>query len=88
MSLFFHFAKRTNQAEGCYQNFRLRDKLNYSGNSDRRRARGRKTATEQRGAEKKRTVRHREVKNGPIVNPSACSAEICYRAERIASNYA
>lgn len=32
-SLFFHFAKRTNQAEGCYQNFRLRDKLNYGGNS-------------------------------------------------------
>jgi len=32
--LFFHFAKRTNQAEGCYQNFRLCDKLNYGGNSE------------------------------------------------------
>lgn len=27
--LSLYTAKRTNQAEGCYQNFRLRDKLNY-----------------------------------------------------------
>lgn len=26
---FLFTAKRTNQAEGCYQNFRLRDKLNH-----------------------------------------------------------
>lgn len=54
-SLFFHFARRTNQAEGCYQNFRLRDKLNYGGNSDTGGHTGRKLPT---GGEK--TGRQRE----------------------------
>lgn len=34
--------KRTNQAEGCYQNFRLRDKLNYYGSLNVRRHTARK----------------------------------------------
>ena len=57
-SLFFHFAKRTNQAEGCYQNFRLRDKLNYGGNSGI----GGHTAENCDGDKK---LRDRKVKNGP-----------------------
>lgn len=57
-SLFFHFAKRTNQAEGCYQNFRLRDKLNYGGNSGI----GGHTAENCDGEKK---LRDRKVKNGP-----------------------
>lgn len=65
-SLFFHFAKRTNQAEGCYQNFRLRDKLNYDGNSGI----GGHTAENCDGEKK---LRDRKVKNGPCCKSVAAT---------------
>lgn len=62
---FFISAKRTNQAEGCYQNFRLRDKLNYGGNSGI----GGHTA-ENCGGGRKKSRETERLKMVPVVNPS------------------